>query len=150
MEKIKMVEYCGEMVPAELCTIDREGGADDFVGCGACFNDPEGSTCENCVINRIFKEYARLTGQLPKATAQASQEGEEPDVENFIVNYSDGTQRTIEKGFFCEIKPEGDESLLTFIMANCSGQDLATIVYGCVELGEKLGLFGKNTNKCRS
>lgn len=75
---------------------------------------------------------------------------EEPDVENFVVNYSDGTQRTIEKGFFCEIKPEGNESLLTFIMANCSGQDLATIVYGCVELGERLGLFGKNTNQCRS
>lgn len=70
MEKIKMVEYCGEMVPAELCTIDREGGADDFVGCGVCFNDPEGSTCENCVVNRIFKEYARLTGQLPKQTSR--------------------------------------------------------------------------------
>lgn len=28
----------------------------------------------------------------------------EPDVKNFIVNYEDGSQRIIEKGFFCEIK----------------------------------------------
>ena len=75
---------------------------------------------------------------------------EEPDVENFVVNYSDGTQRTIEKGFFCEMKPDGEGSVLTFTMANCSDQDLAAIVYGCIELGEKLGFFGKNTNKCRS
>lgn len=146
MEKIKMIEYCGEMVPAELCTIDREGGADDFVGCGACFNDPSNVTCENCVVSRILNEYARLTGQLPKRNVGGIEPREEPDVENFVVNYSDGTQRTIEKGFFCEIKPEGGEILLAFIMANCSGQDLATIVYGCIELGNKLGLFGKNTN----
>lgn len=31
-------------------------------------------------------------------------ENQEPEVENFIVNYSDGSQRIIEKGFFCEIQ----------------------------------------------
>ncbi len=28
MERLTM-EYCGEYVPKELCSIDREGGADD-------------------------------------------------------------------------------------------------------------------------
>lgn len=37
----------------------------------------------------------------------------EPDVKNFVVNYTDGSQRIIEKGFFCEITkgpaPDGYE-----------------------------------------
>lgn len=66
---------------------------------------------------------------------------EEPDVDNFIVNYSDGTQRVIEKGFFCEMKPEGEECAMSFIMAHCSGKDLEAIVLGCVQLGVKLGLL---------
>ena len=66
---------------------------------------------------------------------------EEPDVDNFIVNYSDGTQRVIDKGFFCEIKEEDGESVLSFIMARCAGRDLETIVLGCVQLGVKLGLL---------
>lgn len=141
-EKIKMVEYCGEMVPAELCTIDREGGADDFVGCGACFNDPEGSGCENCVVNRIFQEYARLTGQPPKENTHCIDSKEEPDIENFVVNYADGTQRVIEKGFFCEMKDEDNgEQTMSFIMSHCSGRDLEAIVFGCIQLGQKLGMF---------
>lgn len=95
-----MADYCGEMVPAELCTVDREGGADDFIGCGACFNDPcQPATCEGCVVSRIFREYARLTGQIarPDVAESDQAEGKEPDVDNFIVNYSDGTQRVIEK-----------------------------------------------------
>ena len=28
----------------------------------------------------------------------------EKDVKNFIVNYEDGSQKVIEKGFFCEMK----------------------------------------------
>lgn len=69
-QTVKMVDYGGEgMVPAGLCTIDREGGADDFVGCGFCFEGADnagGPDCENCVVNEIFQEYARLTGQIPK------------------------------------------------------------------------------------
>ena len=69
-------------------------------------------------------------------------ENQEPEVENFIVNYSDGSQRIIEKGFFCEIKEEeSGESVLSFIMASCSGRDLETIVLGCVQLGVKLGMI---------
>ena len=68
-------------------------------------------------------------------------ENQEPEVKNFVVNYDDGTQRVIEKGFFCEIKEEGDESVLSFIMAHCAGHDLETIVLGCVQLGVKLGMI---------
>ena len=69
-------------------------------------------------------------------------ESQEPEVENFIVNYSDGTQRIIDKGFFCEIKEEeSGESVLSFIMSHCAGRDLETIVLGCVQLGVKLGMI---------
>lgn len=72
---------------------------------------------------------------------------EEKDIENFVVNYTDGTQRVIDKGFFCEIN-EGEETTLSFLMAQCSGKDIATIVYGCVELGYKMGLFrGQDNNE---
>ena len=68
-------------------------------------------------------------------------ENQEPEVENFIVNYSDGSQRIIEKGFFCEIQEGAEETALSFIMANCGGRDLETIVLGCVQLGVKLGMI---------
>lgn len=68
-------------------------------------------------------------------------ESQEPEVKNFVVNYDDGTQRIIEKGFFCEIKEEGGESVLSFIMAHCAGRDLESIILGCVQLGVKLGMI---------
>lgn len=61
---IKMTDFLG-MVPEELCTTDREGGADDFFGCGRCFegHGDDVADCENCVVNTIFQEYSKLTGQ---------------------------------------------------------------------------------------
>lgn len=43
----------------------------------------------------------------------------EPDVKNFVVNYTDGSQRIIEKGFFCEITkgPETANLLLSWPIA---------------------------------
>lgn len=68
-EPVKMVEYLGDMVPEELCTVDRFGDADDFVGCRYCFDGAEAvecePICETCVVNRIFQEYASITGQKP-------------------------------------------------------------------------------------
>lgn len=66
---------------------------------------------------------------------------EKADIENFIVNYSDGTQKVVDKGFFCEITEEDEEAHLEFFMAHCSGRDLETIILGCVHLGAKLGMF---------
>ncbi len=62
---IQMIDYIEGPVPKDLCTVDREGGADDFMGCGYCFDGggEDGADCGNCIVNRIFKEYARLTGQ---------------------------------------------------------------------------------------
>ena len=61
---VKMTEFLEEQVPAELCTIDRFGNADDFDGCGYCFDGAEANgkemDCEKCVVNKIFHEYARV------------------------------------------------------------------------------------------
>ena len=61
---VKMIEFLQEQVPAALCTIDRFGGADDFIGCGHCFDGAEANgeemNCEDCVVNKIFQEYARV------------------------------------------------------------------------------------------
>lgn len=64
-----------------------------------------------------------------------------PDVKNFVVNYTDGSQRIIEKGFFCEINKGPEAADLTFIMADCAGRDIEMIVKGCIELGFKLGIL---------
>lgn len=61
---VKMTEFLEEQVPAELCTIDRFGKADDFDGCGYCFDGAEANgkemDCEKCVVNKIFQEYAKI------------------------------------------------------------------------------------------
>ena len=62
-ESVEMVEYDGEPVPKELCSIDREGGADEFYGCGACFVCEGHLECSECVVDKMFKHYAKLTGQ---------------------------------------------------------------------------------------
>lgn len=61
---IPMVDYIGYAVPKALCTIDREGGADDFMGCGHCLDYDGEADCESCIVSRIFEEYAKLTGQM--------------------------------------------------------------------------------------
>lgn len=68
-----------------------------------------------------------------------------PHVKNFVVNYTDGSQRIIEKGFFCEITKGPETANLTFIMADCAGSDIKMIVEGCIKLGYKLGILPGNT-----
>lgn len=55
MERLTM-EYCGEYVPKELCSIDREGGADDCdLCCEYCkATTDEGVDCKGCAINACF------------------------------------------------------------------------------------------------
>lgn len=67
--------------------------------------------------------------------------GKGKEVKNFVVNYEDGSQRVIEKGFFCQMKPDGEVYIMDFIMADVTGPELEHIVYGCLELGKKLGMF---------
>lgn len=66
MERLT-VEYCGEYVPRELCSIDREGGADDCdLCCEYCKATEEGNEdCRECAISRCFNklgEYENLEG----------------------------------------------------------------------------------------
>ncbi len=67
MERLT-IEYCGEYVPKELCSIDRLGGADD---CDLCFEyckaTEEGNEgCKGCAICKCFNklgEYEDLEEQ---------------------------------------------------------------------------------------
>lgn len=58
---IQMVNFEGDFIPIELCTIDRLGGVDDCVPCN---ENCEGTDCENCIVTRVFNEYARLSNQI--------------------------------------------------------------------------------------
>lgn len=68
------------------------------------------------------------------------------EVEKFIVCYANGEEKIIDKGFFCEMKTEDDSHVLSFIMSHVSGAELANIVFGCIELGVRLGLFNEKDN----
>ena len=68
MERLT-IEYCGEYVPRELCSIDRLGGADDCdLCCEYCKAAEEGSEdCRGCAINKCFNrlgEYENLQDKL--------------------------------------------------------------------------------------
>lgn len=67
MERLTM-EYCGEYVPRELCSMDRLGGADDCeLCCEYCKATEEGNVdCRECAINKCFNklgEYENLEEQ---------------------------------------------------------------------------------------
>lgn len=60
MERLT-IEYCGEYVPKELCSIDRFGGADDFdLCCDYCKATEEGDEdCRGCAINKCFNKLGQ-------------------------------------------------------------------------------------------
>lgn len=72
MERLT-IEYCGEYVPKELCSIDRQGYADD---CELCYENCKAMTegnedCSGCAVNECFYklgEYEDLEekGKLQK------------------------------------------------------------------------------------
>lgn len=75
-------------------------------------------------------------------------DNQEKEIKDFAINYTDGSSKTVEKGFFCNIKDEPDGgSTLGFDMVGCSGKDISTIVLGCINLGAKLGLFDKKESE---
>ena len=55
MERLT-IEYCGDYVPKELCSIDRLGGADDCdLCCEYCKATEEGNIdCKECALNHCF------------------------------------------------------------------------------------------------
>jgi len=67
MERLT-IEYDGEFVPIELCTIDREGGADDCVPCyDECIDD-----CNTCLIQRCFTRLAQYENAHEKIIKRIS------------------------------------------------------------------------------
>ena len=70
------------------------------------------------------------------------------DIKNFIINYEDGTSKTVEKGFFCEMRENEDGSgNLIFNMVDVQGEELERIVTGCIYLGENLGMFKRGNGR---
>lgn len=62
------IEYGGEYVPKDMCSIDRLGGADDCdLCCEYCKATEEGNAdCEGCAISKCFNklgEYEVLEQQ---------------------------------------------------------------------------------------
>lgn len=67
MERLT-IEYCGEYVPKDMCSIDRLGGADDCdLCCEYCKAAEDGNEdCRECAINQCFNklgEYETLEEQ---------------------------------------------------------------------------------------
>ena len=66
------------------------------------------------------------------------------EVKDFVINYTDGSSVTVDKGFFCNIQEEPDGvSNLKFELVGCSGKRPGDHYFGCVNLGAKMGLFDK-------
>lgn len=66
---------------------------------------------------------------------------EEKDVKKIVIHYEDGTEKVIDKGFFCNMKEEDGSAVLEFTMCHVSGREIELIVEGCLQLGFKLGMF---------
>lgn len=67
------------------------------------------------------------------------------DIKNFVINFTDGTSETANKGFFVEFVEKDDHSTtVRFNMVGCKGEDLETIVLSCIRMGQELGMFDEN------
>ena len=73
----------------------------------------------------------------------------EKNIEKIVIHYDNGEENTIHKGFMCGIKEdtESGEATLDFTMCHISGRDLEMIVMGCLQLGERLGMFDGRKEK---
>lgn len=61
------IQYDGAFVPKELCTIDRNGDADDCDGCEeVCDNIYD--DCEGCPIQKCFDRLGELEDKLENGT----------------------------------------------------------------------------------
>ena len=70
------------------------------------------------------------------------------DIKNFIINYEDGTSKTVEKGFFCEMRENEDGSgTLIFNLVDGPGEDVERSVTGCSYRGVNLGMFKRGNGR---
>lgn len=69
---------------------------------------------------------------------------EERTAKRIVIEYEDAPTREIAKGFVAQFTENDDDTVTsTFDMVGMSGKDLELLVYSIIELGMKLGLFGK-------
>ena len=54
-KKEKMIDYCGFMVPKELCTISKFGETNDCATCGEYCKNIQGD-CTKCAIQKCFEQ----------------------------------------------------------------------------------------------
>ena len=62
------IKYDGAFVPKELCTIDRNGDADDCEDCGNTCNEHYFDNCEGCPIQKCFDRLGELEDKLENGT----------------------------------------------------------------------------------
>ena len=67
------------------------------------------------------------------------------DCRRIVIEYEDAPAREISKGFVAQFVENDDDDTITstFDMVGMSGKDLEMLVFSVIELGAKLGLFGK-------
>lgn len=70
---------------------------------------------------------------------------QEKNAVKITITYDDGTKKEIEKGLvWCVADiPEEEKAEITAEMVCMSGKDLFTIVSAAIELGDRLGMFGR-------
>ncbi len=70
---------------------------------------------------------------------------EERTAKRIVIEYEDAPTREISKGFVAQFteNEEDDTITSTFDMVGMSGKDLEMMVLSIIQLGMKLGLFGK-------
>ena len=64
---------------------------------------------------------------------------EEKDVKKIVIHYEDGTEKVIDKGFFCNMKEEDGSAVLEFTMCHVSGREIELIVEGSPSPDERVG-----------
>ncbi len=68
---------------------------------------------------------------------------EERTAKRIVIEYEDAPAREIPKGFVAQFTENDDTVTSTFDMVGMSGKDLEMLVLSVIELGAKLGFFGK-------
>lgn len=65
----------------------------------------------------------------------------ERNIQKIVLHYDDGTEETINKGFIGNMEENDGNVHVVFGMCHIAGRELENIIWGCIQLGEKLGLF---------
>lgn len=63
-------------------------------------------------------------------------------IEKVVVQYSDGTTKEITKGAVVELKHVGNEAKLNFELTDFTYEELSILMFGILEAGVKMGIFG--------